>query len=178
MPDLYNPASWYWLVSGQSGYWSSASSEYVDNLPEGAGVTRIASEQELCDVLEKAGHGDRAPWSLEEWRARKLAEIKRSAQAAADAYMSSYPEFETLTWESQEREARAYVADSEVATPTLAPIAQARGLSVADLAQRVIAKADAFRAAAAAIMGQRQALEDQIMAAATVEEVRAIGWPQ
>lgn len=48
----YDPFDWHWIVaSDESRYWSSAAGAYVDALPEDAGVTRIASEDELTDVL-------------------------------------------------------------------------------------------------------------------------------
>ncbi|MER9762426.1 hypothetical protein [Mesorhizobium sp. M0138] len=46
------PSKWFWIVGGdESRFWSSAAAAYVDALPGGAGVTRIASEAELTDVL-------------------------------------------------------------------------------------------------------------------------------
>lgn len=52
----YNPFAWHWIVDGdESRYWSSAAGAYVEELPEGAGVTRIASEEELTDVLAAYG---------------------------------------------------------------------------------------------------------------------------
>lgn len=48
----YDPFHWYWIVAGnEARFWSSATSAYVSQLPEDAGVTRIPSEQELSDVL-------------------------------------------------------------------------------------------------------------------------------
>lgn len=52
----YDPTTWHWIVgSDESRYWSSAESAYVERPPEGAGVTRIASEAELTDVLAAYG---------------------------------------------------------------------------------------------------------------------------
>lgn len=57
---IYNPFDWHWIVGGdESRYWSSAAGAYVEELPEGVGVTRIASEAELTDVL--AVYGLRGP---------------------------------------------------------------------------------------------------------------------
>lgn len=48
----YTPEDWYWIVGGDtSRFWSSKANAYVTTLPAGAGVTRIASEAELWDVL-------------------------------------------------------------------------------------------------------------------------------
>lgn len=52
MTPPFNIRDWYWTVGNdQSRFWSSKSSAYVPVLPEGAGVTRIASEAELWGVL-------------------------------------------------------------------------------------------------------------------------------
>ncbi|SDA39021.1 hypothetical protein [Mesorhizobium qingshengii] len=63
MPD-YDPSNWFWVVAGnESRFWSSSTGAYVDALPEGAGVTRIASEDELWDVL-RAQFPDGLPQQL------------------------------------------------------------------------------------------------------------------
>lgn len=52
----YTPSVWHWIVGGdESRFWSSAHGEYIGALPEGAGVTRIASEMELTEVLASNG---------------------------------------------------------------------------------------------------------------------------
>ena len=77
----YDPAAWFWQVAGQTDYWSSAASAYVETLPEGwfatiqdavdasSGdgallkvVTPIASEEELSDVL--APYGLKGPFII------------------------------------------------------------------------------------------------------------------
>lgn len=57
MPEpIYVPQNWYWIVGGDdSRYWSGGACEYVDTLPDGAGVTRIASETDLDEVLAAYG---------------------------------------------------------------------------------------------------------------------------
>lgn len=76
LPPLYDPRNWYWIVAGdESRYWSSAVGAYVDGLPEGAGLTRIDTEESLTDVL--AAYGLRGPVTRPEdviaERARRLA---------------------------------------------------------------------------------------------------------
>lgn len=52
----YTPHDWFWKVGAdESRIWSSKAAAYVDKLPDGAGVTRIASEDELTDVLAEYG---------------------------------------------------------------------------------------------------------------------------
>lgn len=53
---IYTPQNWYWIVAGdESRFWSSATGSWVQDLPEGAGVTPIGTEAELSDVLRPYG---------------------------------------------------------------------------------------------------------------------------
>ncbi|WP_373020709.1 tail fiber assembly protein [Thiomicrorhabdus sp.] len=104
----------------------------------------------------------------------KSSEINTKAQQFVDEKIPAYPEFAMQTFKSQEEEAIAYLADNNAPTPTLASIASKRGLTVLEIANRVIAKANAFKAIAGDIEGQRQAYEDQLEAALDVAAVEAI----
>lgn len=109
-----------------------------------------------------------------------VARVNAASQAQMDAISAKYPAFEVQTWPDQEREARAWLADATTATPTLGPIAAARGLALDDLAGRVVAKADTYRAAVALCIGRRQKLEDDIAAALARRDLAAldaIAWP-
>ena len=112
--------------------------------------------------------------TLEQLVASKSQEIDSKAQQYIDSLTPKYPEFEKLTFEKQEQEARAYLADSAVDTPVLTAIATARGLTVAELATRVVTKADQLTQLASVVAGKRQAYQDRLTAATTVEEVEAI----
>lgn len=111
---------------------------------------------------------------LAQAKADKLAEINTTCQSILESLTPTYPERELTTFDKQESEARAYLADATASTPLLSALAAARGIELADLVQRVIAKADAFASASGYIIGQRQALEDRLDAAQTVEDVRAV----
>ena len=112
--------------------------------------------------------------SLASTKARKLAEINAACDAALAALTAGYPSSELLTFDKQEAEARALLADPEAATPFLTPLAAARGLETEELARKVIAKADAFTTASGHVIGLRQKDEDRLKAAQTVEDVAAI----
>ena len=101
-------------------------------------------------------------------------EINNKAQEAIDSVIEPYPDFEKLTFERQEREARAFLVDNTISTPTLSPIAQARGLSVEELATRVVAKADGLVGLAAHIAGQRQAYQYILATAVDTEDQVAV----
>lgn len=104
----------------------------------------------------------------------KLSEINAVADRAIATLTATYPDREISTFDKQENEARAYASDAMSSTPFLSALAQARGISLADLVKRVLAKADAFAVASGSIIGQRQALEDRLDACTTVEEVQGI----
>jgi hypothetical protein len=56
MSNDFTPLDWFWVVGDDgSRFWSSASGGYVGALPNGAGVTRIANEAELTEVLVAYG---------------------------------------------------------------------------------------------------------------------------
>lgn len=58
----FDPYDWFWVVGdGDARLWSSIAGAYVATLPAGAGVTRIASEAELTDVLRGFGLPGPAP---------------------------------------------------------------------------------------------------------------------
>lgn len=112
--------------------------------------------------------------TFKEAKAAKLSEINKAADKIMAALISTYPDREISTFDKQEAEARAYMADPEAPTPLLSALAKARGISMDELVKRVIAKADAFAAASGYIIGQRQALEDQLDTCKTLEEVQSI----
>lgn len=112
-------------------------------------------------------------------KAAQRANILADCEHAIAAIRAGYPESEVLSWAKQETEARALVADAGAATPLLDALALARGIDKAELAARVIAKADAFAAISGALIGKRQRLEDELDALpadATPEQVVAIVW--
>ena len=112
--------------------------------------------------------------TLEEVKAAKLSEINAAADRAIGTLTVTYPDREISTFDKQESEACAYAADPTASTPLLSALAQARGIPLPDLVERVLAKADAFAVASGSIIGQRQALEDRLDACTTLEEVQGI----
>ena len=112
--------------------------------------------------------------TLEEAKAGKLTEINAACDAAIAALTASYPESELRTFDKQEAEARALLADPATSAPLLTQLAAERGISVLELAQRVQKKADAFTVASGCIIGQRQKYKDVLDAARTAEDARAV----
>lgn len=126
-----------------------------------------------------AGNSPEPAETQEGVKARALASINASCERAIVAIQSSYPASEVLSWPKQEAEARSYVSDPSAPTPLLDALAEARGIDKAELAGRVILKADAFAKYSGAAIGKRQALEDALNvlpADATAEQIAAIAW--
>ncbi len=151
-------------------------------------IGEIKTHREWQNILKTSFHADRPPPVLELYQppapqpyVPDLATVKQQAQAElvhifeqkAEAIAGKYPWFERDTWQDQEAEALAYLADPNAPTPLLTGIATQRGITVAELAQRVIDNARAWRAVAPDLCGQRQAASDQIEAAETEEQVAA-----
>ncbi len=109
-------------------------------------------------------------------KSAKLAEINQKAQAFINdlAEYDKTPAFERDTWSIQRIEAKAWFADNNVATPTLDLIAQMRGVPLDVLRQKAYEKAITYQQVAAIVVGQRQAYEDRLNAAETLEEIQAI----
>ena len=91
--------------------------------------------------------------TLEEVKTAKLSEINAAADRAIATLTATYPDREISTFDKQESEARAYAADPTASTPLLSALAEARGISLPDLVERVLAKADAFAVASGSIIG-------------------------
>lgn len=173
-PETLHALQW----SGESGHMELTGEE--NRLLEAASYeTEVAPYVSLWQA-EKARLDKAAAEAAEEYnslantKARKLAEINAACDAALAALTASYPASELLTFDKQEAEARALLADPEAATPFLTPLAAARGMETEDLARKVIAKADAFTTASGHVIGLRQKDEDRLKAAQSVEDVAAI----
>lgn len=112
--------------------------------------------------------------TLEEVKAAKLAEINGACDRILKDAVKTYPETEVMTFDQQVMEARTYMADPTSDVSLLASLASTRGIELADLAARVMAKHQAFSALSGAVIGQRQALEDQLDACASIDEINAL----
>lgn len=113
---------------------------------------------------------------LERAKAVKIASLAEPFETAAAQLKAGYPLSEVDSWPIQEKEALAWSADSAAATPYIDSLAAARNIPRDLYLAKTLSKVNAFRTASAAIIGKRQRLEDQIKAAATVDELASIAW--
>lgn len=153
------------------------------NLPED--LIEVSAEDYTIAMTRPLGHTfdfvegnlvitEPAAPTLAELKKAKLTEISRTAQAAANSLTAGYPEFEKMTWENQSREALAWDADNNVATPYIDSLAEIRGITRVDYLKRVLSKTKAFNVAAQKLVGLKQKYEDQVKAATTPKKLAAI----
>ena len=161
--------------------WDVDAAQFMDQAPEGAEIIPLyadgnpAGEDYLRRTLEFYGYPVGPELlTLEELKAAKLAQINEGCQSALAALTPTYPEKELLTFERQEREARALLAGDGSDVAHITAIASGRGILVEDLARKIVAKADAFSLASGLFIGQRQKWEDMLKDAKTKEDVTAI----
>lgn len=149
-----NRGTEYWLPGDT---WQTEPREMKDlgPLPEGA----------MLDRPEK-------PFS--QLRIEKLDEINALYQQAIATLTPTYPDDERLTFDKQEAEARAWLADNSASTPFVDALSAGRQMDKAELVNRIVAKADAFAFASGLLTGQRQRYEDMLDAAQDAEAVEAI----
>lgn len=99
------------------------------------------------------------------WYAKKNREIREKAEEALVLAASKYPEREVMTFTMQEMEARAFQQNASSSVPLLTAIASERGISVAELATKIVANADAYAQTAGKIIGKRQYFLTQLATA-------------
>lgn len=141
----------------------------------------------LQQAIEQAPVGGQQRWALSALDAGTLAPWLRSQLAwryehRMQVIASGYPPSERESWPVQTAEARALLADAAAATPWIDAAAAARALDRAELAARIVAKDNVYRAIHGALTGVRQRIEDDISAAgddtaALLAIDLAAGWP-
>jgi hypothetical protein len=98
----------------------------------------------------------------DDMKAMALARINASYDKEILALTPGYSQHEKDSWAKQEAEARAWAMNVSAPTPWLNAASNARKVSKAILASRIIQKADAFAVIHGQLTGKRQALEDRI----------------
>ena len=149
-----------WQTYTRAALWCNANSAVIEDRGEYYEIVALPQTQEP---------------TLEEVKAKKLAEINAACDRILSDAASTYPETEILTFDQQTAEAKAYQASGKTEdAPLLSALAQGRGMTLDELAKRVIAKHTAFTALSGYVIGQRQALEDRLNACTTREAIRSL----
>ncbi|CBY80351.1 hypothetical protein AO053_03525 [Haemophilus influenzae biotype aegyptius] len=103
-----------------------------------------------------------------------LNKLADKADQLKNGLLAGYPQTEIESFYRQEKEALAWQADHNTATPMLTQIAQNRGVPFEILVEKVIEKSAQFAVSIGIIIGQRQAFEDRLLALKTPEELTAL----
>lgn len=117
---------------------------------------------------------------LTELKALKLMEINSAYEKAIFTLQKEYiPQTEMLSFETQERESKAY-KDSGYTDTSLCPfmqsIANARGVDLKELCDKALVKASLYRQGSGMLIGKRQGLQDRIEQVQTKEDLEGISW--
>ena len=84
--------------------------------------------------------------------------VRQEAAERLQSIAADYSEAERETWPTQIEEAEAVKADPNAAAPFLRALAEAGGITPNAMADTILAKRDAFRAAAAVILAKQRTL--------------------
>ncbi len=106
----------------------------------------------------------------------RLAVINEAFDRDFRGLSERYPQGEISTWPQQLKEAEAVSRGLKAETPLLATMAAFRGIAPETLAGKVLTKSAAYSEAAGRLIGFRQAMEDAIEKAETLDEVYAVEW--
>lgn len=128
----------------------------IQRVPEGCGIVQVPWAVVAQPTLD-----------LDVLRAFVAMRIDQEAEQVRARYVTALPA-QIGTYVLKEAAARAWLADSSASTAMLAPEAIARGMSIADLADEVIANADAWTALSGAIEGLRFGAKRLVAEAVTI----------
>lgn len=109
-------------------------------------------------------------------REPQKAVIRSEGAVRLSALATPYTPEERETWATQQREARAWIADNTATVPMLSAMAAGRGISVETLAAKVMENVALFESTSGAILGEQQRLLDVIDSASTVAAMLAVHW--
>lgn len=97
--------------------------------------------------------------------------LNKKLDKKLESYFNQFSTTEKATWDLQLAEAKAFIADATASTPLLSEIASGRGITVSDLAQKVVEKASVYQTKVASLIGAKQSVESLIQAASTDAEL-------
>lgn len=117
-----------------------------------------SGEAQMQDIWNRLQEMDIAPYVPP---AVTEAQVRAEAQRRLEAIGSPYTPAERETWGPQVAEAERYLAaepGDNAPTPLLGPLAEARGISITEMAALVLGKRDAYAAASGAILAAQARL--------------------
>lgn len=84
------------------------------------------------------------------------------------------PLSEMISWETQEKEAKAYLESKDIAQAgSIALMAQTQGRDIEEFANKILEKAQKYRVASSFLIGYRQKIIKELENASDIEQIRA-----
>jgi hypothetical protein len=184
-PFVLDPTGWLeatWMEGAAQVRCVSYHPTQIDMLRADAAAMGTPLDEHQAMLDEWVAGYVPAPADPAALRAALSAQLAGEYERRMQIIAAGYPPSERESWPVQTGEAHALLADPVAATPWIDAAAAARGLDRVELAQRIVAKDDAYRVIHGTLTGARQALEDVIGAAGDdVQALQAIdvttGWP-
>lgn len=112
----------------------------------------------------------------EQAKQQKLYEAEQLLNKKLNA-LSDYPAAESASFDVQEKEATAYLADTEIAKneiPVITGIAAGAQMELAELAQKIVENAKDFAPLRGLYLGRHKRVRDLLNKATTLAEVEAV----
>lgn len=81
---------------------------------------------------------------------------------------------EEISWAQQRAEAEAFIADNTAATPLLTSLAQSRGITVNEMANKVIDAITDYNQKVATLLANKQLIETEIKSCAGIEDLNIL----
>jgi hypothetical protein len=81
---------------------------------------------------------------------------------------------ESLSWDQQRKESEAYTADNTASTPLLTKLAEARGITIAQMVSKVTVALEKYYEKLAVLLAKKQKVENEIKACTTLLELHVV----
>ena len=151
------------IVEGSHEVWKLIHyDEKPTNVDEYSKVEEVGYKVDTSDKVQRTYRVVDRGYTDEYIYKKKLNEVNEVCNHYLNEAISTYPSTEVASFDKQEAEARAYLADPSSELVLLPVLAVARGISLDELVQKVLVKATMFAKYTGFMIGQRQKFEDQL----------------
>lgn len=164
------PISYYVPKSGTSGQQAEDYNPQVYKNGTAQAVDWLTPEE----FAERFPAPEPEPPTLEKSRTAKIAEINAGYDTVISWVQAGYPLKEVLSWETQAAQARTLQDDPQAEALFVRALAATKGVSVEEMAGRILDNARNWEPVAAMLTAQRQLMEEAAEKARSVEEVEAV----
>jgi hypothetical protein len=150
---------------------------YKDYVNIKSGNQNMFSDLIFCESMEQ---GEKVPYYLTETDKEqaisflKIVLIKFAHEfynLEFDKINARTPKAERELFLTQRQEAQAWTADNTVSTPLLSALAEARGITLAEMVTKVLTKISEYEAELAGLLARQKEVETEIKQCATLKEL-------